>query len=77
MYPSNSTVEPLLATGLGIFPKGVSAAAPEVAARCQTYQFQVAMRATFEWITSGNQRTQEYKDWARWLFSNLQDRIGD
>jgi len=71
------TVEPLLGTGMGILPKGVSTAAPEIAARCQTYQFQVTMHATFEWITAGNQQTQEYKDWAPWLFSNLQDRIGD
>jgi len=70
------TVEPLLGTGMGILPKGVSVA-PEAVARCQTYQFQVGMRATFEWITAGNQQTQEYKDWAHWLSSNLQDRIGD
>jgi hypothetical protein len=55
------TVEPLLATGLGIFPKGVSAAAPEVAARCQTYQFQVTMKATFEWITPGINRHKNTK----------------
>lgn len=71
------TVEPLLATGMGILPKGVSAVSPEVAARCQTYQFEVTMRAAFERITAGNQQTQEYKDWANWLFSNLQDRVGD
>jgi len=71
------TVEPLLGTGLGILPKGVSATQPEVAARCETYQFKISMLATFEWITAGNQQTQEYKDWAAWLFSNLQDRVGD
>lgn len=71
------TVEPLLATGMGIFPKGVSVTEPEVAGRCQTYQFQVTMQAAFEWITAGNQQTREYKDWASWLFSNLEDRMGD
>jgi len=70
------TIEPLGGTGLGVLPKGVSLA-PEAAARSQTYQFQITMRATFEWITAGNQQTQEYKDWANWLFSNLQDKLGE
>jgi hypothetical protein len=71
------TVEPLLGTGLGILPKGVSTTPPEEAARCETYQFRITMLGTFEWITAGNRQTQEYKDWVAWMFSNLQDRIGD
>ena len=71
------TVEPLLGTGSGVLPKGVSAASGTVAANNQTYQYKVTMLAKFEWITAGNQQTQEYKDWANWLFSNLQERIGD
>jgi len=70
-------VEPLLGTGAGILPKGVSASTGAVAVNYQTYQFKVTMLANFEWITAANAQTQEYKDWANWLFSNLQERIGD
>jgi hypothetical protein len=70
-------VEPLIGTWPGILPKGVSAAAGTVAANNQTYQFKVTMQAKFERITAGNEQTQEYKDWANWLFSNLEERIGD
>jgi hypothetical protein len=70
-------VEPLVGTGMGILPKGVSATPGISSANYQTYQFKVTMQAKFEWITAGNQQTQEYKDWANWLFSNLQERIGD
>jgi hypothetical protein len=70
-------VEPLLGTGSGILPKGVSAASGTVTENNQTYQYKVTMLAKFEWITAGNQQTQEYKDWANWLFSGLQERIGD
>ena len=70
------TVEPLLATGIGVLPNGL-VLAPEMAARCQTYQLKITMKATFEKITAGNAYTQEYKDWAAWLFSNLRDSVGD
>jgi hypothetical protein len=69
-------IEPLVGTGMGILPAGLVLPS-ESAARCQTYQFQVTMRATFEKITAGNAQTQEYKDWANWLFSGLKDKLTD
>lgn len=69
-------VEPLGATGMGILPNGLTLA-PELTARCETYQFQVTMRATFEKLTAGNSQMQEYKDWATWLFSQLREDVGD
>jgi hypothetical protein len=69
-------VEPLGATGMGILPPGL-ALNPELTARCETYQFQISMRATFEKLTAGNSQTQEYKDWANWLFSRVKDNLGD
>jgi hypothetical protein len=69
-------VEPLAGTGKGVLPAGL-ALAPELTARCETYHFQVTMRATFERLTAGNSQTQEYKDWANWLFSGVRDNIGD
>jgi hypothetical protein len=69
-------VEPLGATGMGILPSGLTLA-PELTARCETYQFQVTMRATFEKLTAGNSQTQEYKDWANWLFSLVREDVGD
>jgi len=69
-------VEPLLGTGLGPLPKGLTVA-PEIAAHCQTYQFRITMRAKFEKITAGSSLTQEYKDWTKRLFSGLQDDLGD
>lgn len=69
-------IEPLLATGMGILPAGL-VLPPESAARSQTYQFRVTMQATFEKITAGNSQTQEYKDWANWLFSGVKDTLSD
>ena len=68
-------IEALGATGLGVLPSGLTLV-PELTARCETYQFQVAMKATFEKLTAGNSQTQEYKDWANWLFSRLRDDLG-
>ena len=75
-YQIDFVVEPFLSTGPGVLPEGV-VLSPESAAQCQTYQFKVTMEATFEKITSGNYETQEYKDWAGWLFSNLQESLGN
>lgn len=69
-------VEPLGATGMGVLPSGLTLA-PELTSRCETYQFQVTMRANFEKLTAGNSQTQEYKDWANWLFLRLRDDLGD
>ena len=61
---------------MGILPPGL-ALSPELAAHTQTYQFQVTMHANFDKVTAGNSQTQEYKDWANWLFSGLQDDLKD
>jgi len=68
--------EAMGATGPGVLPLGL-VLQPEIAARCQTYQLQVTMQASFEWITAGNAQTQEYKDWADWLFSGLKEKLTD
>jgi hypothetical protein len=67
-------VEPLGSTGLGILPGGLTLD-PALAAQCETYQLQVTMQATFEWITAGSEESQEYKDWASWLFSGLREQL--
>jgi len=69
-------IEPIAGTGLGALPNGLSLD-PQLAIRCQTYQFQVTMNAEFRWITAGNSRTQEYKDWATWLYSEVSNAVGD
>ena len=68
-------IEPLVGTP-GILPKGL-VVNPQIAAQCQTYQFQITMKATFEKITAGTSQAQEYKDWANWLFSGVKDGFGD
>jgi hypothetical protein len=50
---------------------------PEAVQYCQTYHFRVSMRAVFGKLTSGNYRTEEYKDWANKLFDGISDKIGD
>lgn len=69
-------VEPLLSTSLGALPKGL-VLDPHVATRCETYHFQVTMRATFEKITAGNSRSEEYKEWAPQLYSGIKEKLGD
>lgn len=69
-------IEPLGGTGPGTLPSGVMLD-QQLAAHCQTYHFQVTTNAEFRWISAGNRRTQEYKDWANWLFSEVADSIGD
>lgn len=70
------SIDPLPSTGPGIFPSGITLS-PELAAHCQTYNFQITMRATFNKITSGNSKTEEYKNWASQLFSGLREDLAD
>jgi hypothetical protein len=70
------TIEP------GIYPaqKALPAnagIAPEVADKCKLLMFQISMTARFDRITSGNPRTGELKDWASWMFAQLQRRYSD
>lgn len=69
-------IEPLPATGEGVLPEGLRVN-PEIAAHWRTYPFQFTMRATFEKITAGNWQTEEYKNWADWLFSGLRESLAD
>jgi len=80
-FEMDFVVEPIVTTGtgeppIGWLPPGVRLA-PELAARCETYEFQITMRATFERVTAGNSEAQEYKDWADWLFSRVRDELSD
>jgi hypothetical protein len=69
-------VEPLPASGEGVVPEGLRVDAA-TAAHWRTYPFQVTMRATFDKITAGNWETEEYKNWADWLFSRVRDSLAD
>jgi len=71
------TITPLGATGNGLIPKGVILTPPELAAQCRTFQFKVAMHATFERMTAGNWRTDEYKAWTDWLFNGLKENLAE
>jgi len=50
---------------------------PEMAEKCKILMFKVSMEAKFERITSGNYRTSELKDWAKWMFERLEERLSD
>lgn len=75
-FQINFVIEPLIGTGPGILPKGLDVD-PQIAANCETYQFRITTQARFEKITAGNSQTQEYKDWAAWLFAAVKDNLGD
>jgi hypothetical protein len=75
-FQINFVIEPLIGTGPGILPKGLDVD-PQLAASCETYQFRITTQARFEKITAGNSQTQEYKDWAAWLFAGVKDNVGD
>jgi hypothetical protein len=70
------TIGTLPWTSAGALPQGLSLR-PELAPLCQTYHFHVAMNAVFEKLTSGNYRTQEYKDWVAKLFDGVRNQLGD
>jgi hypothetical protein len=63
-------------TSAGALPQGLSLR-PELIPFCQTYHFRVAMSAVFEKLTSGNYRTQGYKDWVATLFDDVRNRLSD
>lgn len=44
---------------------------------CRTSMFSVTMTAKFERITAGNWRTEELKNWASWLFEEIERRYSD
>jgi hypothetical protein len=67
--PAEFPAQPGLPAGSGI--------TPEMAAKSKTLMFKIAMQARFEKITSGNYRTAELKDWAKWVFERLESRLSD
>ncbi|MGH9434083.1 MAG: hypothetical protein ACRD3T_21350, partial [Terriglobia bacterium] len=67
-------VEPLGTRNNGVLPPGLGLN-PAIAARCQTLDFVVKMRASFPWITAGNPQAREYKEWANWLFAGLKKNL--
>jgi hypothetical protein len=60
----------------GIVPEGLNVDS-EVAKRCETFHYRVTMRATFQKLTAGSSRAQEYKDWVNRLFEGLKNELAD
>lgn len=67
-------VKPMGGTSLGLLPAGVTLP-QDIAARCETYHYNVNMRADFRRITAGNSDTDEYKDWVHKLFDRVRDTL--
>jgi hypothetical protein len=70
------TIEALPYLSPGPLPEGLMIQ-PEAVQYCQTYHFRVSMRAVFDKLTSGNSRTEEYKDWVHKLFDGISDKLAD
>jgi hypothetical protein len=70
------TIEALPYLSPGPLPDGLMIR-PEAVQYCQTYHFRVSMRAVFDKLTSGNSRTEEYKDWVNKLFDGISDKLSD
>jgi hypothetical protein len=70
------TIEALPYLSPGPLPEGLMVQ-PEAVQYCQTYHFRVSMRAVFNKLTSGNSRTEEYKDWVNKLYDGISDKLSD
>jgi hypothetical protein len=70
------TIEALPYLSAGPLPDGLLIR-PEAVQYCQTYHFRISMRAVFDKLTSGNFRTEEYKDWVNKLFDGISDKLSD
>jgi hypothetical protein len=75
-FQATFTIEALPYLSAGPLPNGL-VIRPEAVQYCQTYHFRVSMRAVFDKLTSGNSRTEEYKDWVNKLFDGIRDKLGD
>lgn len=69
-------IEPGIYSGQRGIPAG-SGVSPELATRCKILMFQISMVAKFEKVTTGNYRTEELKNWARWVFEQLESKFAD
>lgn len=70
------TIEPMISSGLPSLPEGLQLSMEEVQ-KSITYNFEITMKAKFEKWTSGNWRTDEYKEWAKRLFSGIRNNLSD
>jgi hypothetical protein len=62
---------------IGVFPKGVTFYDAHKDKKIRTYHAQVLMSATFDRISASSNETEEYKEWVKWLFDNLQQKFKD
>ena len=69
-------IKPGMGSGVGSLPPG-SGVVPELMAKCKTLAFEISMTAKFEKLTGGNYRTEELKNWAKWVFSQLESKFSD
>lgn len=69
-------IKPATGSAIGSLPPG-SGVLPELIAKCKTLAFEIAMTAKFEKLTGGNYRTEELKNWAKWVFSQLERKFSD
>ncbi len=63
-------------TGLNSVPPGL-ALASEIVKFCKTSMFTISIVAKFEKITAGNWRTEELKNWAKWMSKELESRLSE
>jgi hypothetical protein len=79
--PNFFTIE-IVVEGIGsvnippTFPAGVKIPNEQIH-NYQTYLFVVRMNAVFEKWTAENWRTEEYKNWTTWIFTQLQEELSD
>ena len=69
-------MRPGMGSAIGSLPPG-SGVVPELLAGCKTLAFEISMTAKFEKLTGGNCRTGELKNWARWVFDQLESKFSD
>lgn len=78
--PNFFTIEIIIgvswATGPNSIPTGLEIR-PEVAKLCETALFTITLKSNFEKITAGNWRTEELKNWANWMFSEIEKKYSD
>src|SRR5439155_486947 len=75
-FEVNFEVTPIIATGTGVLPAGLVLPADQ-RSHIRTFQYEVRMSADFYRLTAGNWQTEELKNWAKWLFSEVKRSLGD
>ena len=70
------TIEPGMYSGQKSLPAS-SGLLPELATKSKVLMFQISMVARFERLTGGNYRTGELKNWAKWMFGQLESKFSD